>query len=121
MATSTGKPTVLVADDEKIIADTLTQILQLSGFTARAVYSGEDAVEVAKGLSPDILITDVIMGGMNGIEAAMHIQNTVPSCRIILFSGNAATANLLHDPDPDRFVILCKPVHPTTLLKYCRK
>jgi len=110
-----------VVDDEQIIANTNAQILELSGFTAMAVYSGEQALEAAKALSPDILITDVIMGGMNGIEAASRIQEAFPSCRIILFSGHAATANLLRDCDGHRFEILCKPIHPTALLKCCRE
>ncbi len=121
MANSTAKVRVLVADDERIIADSLAQILELSGFTAQAVYSGEEAVEIAQGLNPDILITDVIMNGMNGIQAAHRIQAACPSCKVILFSGHAATANLLLDSDGHRFQILCKPVYPTVLLESCRK
>ena len=119
MVTSSCRSRVLVADDEQIIADTVAQILELSGFTAVAVYSGEQALEAAKVLSPDILITDVIMGGMNGIQTASRIQKDFPSCRIILFSGHAATANLLLDGD--RFEILCKPIHPTALVERCHK
>jgi DNA-binding NtrC family response regulator len=121
MATSISKIRVLVADDERIIADSLAQILELSGFTARAVYSGEEAVKIAKEVSPDILITDVIMGGMNGIETASRIQEAFPHCKIILFSGHAATTNLLHDSDSNRLEILCKPVHPMALLSRCKK
>jgi CheY-like chemotaxis protein len=121
MATSTPKVRVLVADDEWIIADSLAQILELSGFTARAVYSGEEAVEIAQELNPDVLITDVIMNGMNGIQAARRIQEACSSCKIILISGHAATTNLLRDSDGHGFQILCKPVYPTVILESCRK
>ena len=57
---------VLVADDERVIADTLAMILNQSGFEARAVYSGERALEIALEFKPDMLISDVIMSGMNG-------------------------------------------------------
>ena len=52
------KPKVLVADDERVIADTLAIILNQSGFDATAVYNGEKAVEAARTLKPDMLISD---------------------------------------------------------------
>ena len=81
------KPKVLVADDERVIADTLAIILNQSGFSATAVYSGEKAVETAKTLRPDMLISDVIMTDLNGIDAAIQIRALLPSCKILLFSG----------------------------------
>jgi len=86
---------VLVADDERVIADTLAIILNQSGFEATAVYSGEKAVEAARSLQPDMLISDVIMTDMNGIDAAITIRTMLPTCKILLFSGQAATADLL--------------------------
>jgi CheY-like chemotaxis protein len=111
---------VLVADDERMIANTLAYILSASGFEAKAVYSGENAIEAARELKPDVLITDVIMGGMTGIEAAMHITALLPECRIILFSGQAATADLLEcaRTKGHRFEILSKPIHPRVLLDH---
>ena len=50
------KPKVLVVDDERVIADTLAMILNQSGFQARAVYSGEAALETASTYEPDMLI-----------------------------------------------------------------
>ncbi len=89
------KPKVLVADDERVIADTLAIILNQSGFEATAVYNGEKAVEAARIIKPDMLISDVIMTDMNGIDAAITIRSILPSCKILLFSGQAATADLL--------------------------
>ena len=95
MPETTAKPKVLVADDERVIADTLAIILNQSGFEATAVYSGEKAVETAKELRPDMLISDVIMTDLNGIDAAIKIREMLPACKILLFSGQAATADLL--------------------------
>src|ERR1700759_3952254 len=95
MSESQAKPKVLVADDERAIADTLSIILNQAGFEATAVYSGEKAVETAKTLKPDMLISDVIMTDMNGIDAAITIRGMLPNCKILLFSGQAATADLL--------------------------
>src|SRR5437868_10605605 len=88
------KPKVLVADDEQVIANTLAIILNQSGFEARAVYSGEGAVELLDSFKPDMLISDVIMTGMTGIEAAITTRARLPQCKILLFSGQAATADL---------------------------
>ena len=122
MAEMSGKPKVLVADDERVIADTLAIILNQSGFDATAVYSGERAVETARTLSPDMLISDVIMTDLNGIDAAIRIRTMLPSCKILLFSGQASTADLLDRARAQghEFEILAKPVHPQDLLARLR-
>jgi CheY-like chemotaxis protein len=122
MAEIQGKPKVLVADDERVIADTLAIILNQSGFDATAVYSGERAVETAKTLQPDMLISDVIMTDLNGIDAAIKIRELLPKCKILLFSGQAATADLLDRArgEGHEFEILAKPVHPQDLLARLR-
>jgi CheY-like chemotaxis protein len=109
---------VLVLDDEQVIANTLVLILNRSGFEARAVYTAEAAIETARELSPDVLISDVIMDGATGIEAAIRISEIVPHCRVILFSGQAVTADLLERAEArgHRFELLVKPVHPRALL-----
>jgi CheY-like chemotaxis protein len=122
MSENQKKPKVLVADDERVIADTLSIILNQSGFEATAVYSGEKAVETAKTLQPDMLISDVIMTDMNGIDAAIKIRGMLPQCKILLFSGQAATADLLDRArvQGHEFEILAKPVHPQDLLARLR-
>lgn len=69
---------VLIVDDEHMIADALAIILNKAGFNASAVYSGTEAVEVAKSLKPDLIISDVAMPDMNGIEA-MILNSGLPS------------------------------------------
>jgi CheY-like chemotaxis protein len=118
MTSSQSKPKVLVVDDERVIADTLAIILNQHGFEASAVYTGTAAVERAKIVRPDLVISDVIMPDMNGIEAAIHIRKFLPGCKILLFSGQAATADLLENARAQghEFEILAKPVHPQDLL-----
>jgi CheY-like chemotaxis protein len=116
------KPRVLVADDERVIADTLAMILNQSGFEARAIYSGEKALEMAPAFQPDMLISDVIMNDLNGIDAAIRIRELLPNIKILLFSGQAATADLLEKARTQgyEFEILAKPVHPQDLLSKLR-
>jgi len=117
MPETAGKPKVLVADDERVIADTLSMILNQSGFEARAVYSAEKALELATTFQPDMLISDVIMADLNGIDAAIQFR-----ALLLLFSGQAATADLLEKARTRgyEFEILAKPVHPKDLLNKLR-
>jgi|SRR5471032_1227258 len=124
MAETTNSPKlrVLVADDEQVIANTLAIILNQAGFEARAVYSGEKALEELDSFQPDMLISDVIMTGMTGIEVAIETRRKLPKCKVLLFSGQAATADLLERARAEghEFDILAKPVHPTDLLAKLR-
>jgi DNA-binding NtrC family response regulator len=109
---------VFVVDDERVIATTLAAILQLNGFTADSFVRPFDALAAARVNPPDLLISDVVMPGISGVELAIQIKAICPDCKVLLFSGQAATADLLlaareqgHD-----FQLLSKPVHPTELL-----
>ena len=119
MIRSDLKSRVLVVDDERLIADTLALILNQKGFETTAVYSGEQAVETAKEIQPDFLISDIVMGKMNGIEAAILIAQSIPACKILLFSGQPASADLLGlaKSAGHSFDVLAKPVHPEVLLR----
>jgi DNA-binding NtrC family response regulator len=110
--------TVFAVDDEPVIASTLAAILNMSGFRATAFMSPREALEAAKSNTPSLLISDVAMPEMNGIDLAIEVKSLYPSCKVLLFSGQAATSELLdrarsegHD-----FELLTKPVHPKDLL-----
>ena len=122
MQENSAKPKVLVADDERVIADTLSMILNQSGFEARAVYSGERALEMAASFVPDMMISDVIMADLTGIDTAIQMRALLPKIKILLFSGQAATADLLEKARAQgyEFEILAKPVHPQDLLTKLR-
>lgn len=113
-----GKRKVLIADDEKIIADTLAMILNQGGFDARAVYTCEKALEVAPAFQPDTLISDVLMADLNGVDAAIKMRKILPEIRVFLLSGQTATAELLARSKASDlgFEVLVKPVHPLDLL-----
>src|SRR3954468_3959192 len=110
---------ILVVDDEPVIADTLVNILEGEGHDAFAMSDGESAVKWAEKLRPDAVVTDVIMPGMNGIETAKAILRLLPDCRIILFSGQAASSDLLAKAKAEgySFEILAKPINPDALLE----
>jgi CheY-like chemotaxis protein len=116
------RPKVLIADDERVIADTLRTILNQTGFEAAVAYDGQDAIDVARVWKPDIFLSDVVMPGMSGIQAAIEICKMIPACRVLLFSGNASTPDLQRDASlrGHHFSILQKPVPPIELIERLR-
>ena len=112
------KRRVIVADDEETIATTLAIILNQAGFEARAVFSGEQVVKLLDSFQPEMLITDVVMPGMTGIAVAIAVRSRLPNCKILLFSGQAATVDLLEQAKTHghEFEIVAKPIHPSDLL-----
>jgi CheY-like chemotaxis protein len=119
-ATSSPRlPVVLVVDDERVIADTLSIILGKSGFSTVTAYDGTEALRLAREVTPDLLISDVVMPGMSGIDLAINLTKLLPACKVLLFSGQAATIDLLAKArnDGHEFTTLTKPVHPTDMLR----
>lgn len=110
---------VLVVDDENLIADSVAAILNRSGYAAISRYSGTQAIESIQEQCPDIIVSDVVMPDINGIQLAKAVRTLCPNARIVLFSGNVDTASLLDDASLEGyfFEILPKPVHPLQLLK----
>ncbi|MGB6193531.1 MAG: response regulator [Terracidiphilus sp.] len=115
---SASRPTVIVVDDESNIANTLTEILFRNGYAAVAAYDAEGALETALLKPPQILITDVMLPGTNGIDLAIRMRRIFPDCKVLLFSGQAGAIDLLSRAGHDghEFEILTKPVHPLDLL-----
>lgn len=118
----TPSPRILVVDDEKVIADTIVQILNRNGFIAEAAYSGAEAIELAERHCPELVLSDVLMPVVDGVEAAIAIRELCPETRIVLFSGQAATVEILARARErgHNFELLPKPIHPTQLIKHLR-
>lgn len=114
-----AKPRIFVVDDEFVISTTLATILQRNGFDAVSFTNPLKALGAAETGAPDLLISDVMMPELTGIELAIQLQAAHPSCRVLLFSGQAATANLLEEARQKGhdFELLSKPIHPTEFLQ----
>ena len=114
MLPGSGNPLVFVVDDEPAIALTLSMILQKEGFETRPFTEPLEALQVVRTTAPNLLISDVVMPLLSGIDLAIQVRDLYPECKILLFSGQANTESLLknarekgHD-----FELLTKPVHP---------
>jgi len=112
-------PVVLIVDDEKVIADTLAVILTRAGFVTMTAYDGETALRIANAITPALLISDVVMPGITGVDLAIMLTQSIPDLKVLLFSGQASTVDLLEKArrGGHHFTALTKPVHPTDMLK----
>ena len=116
MPKSMSKARVAVVDDEHIVADTLAEILNCHGFEAKALYSGESAVQEVKDFRPQIVLSDVRMGGIDGVEAAIRIRRLHPECRIILFTASPVRHSIYAKIDLLGFEFIERPLHPREVL-----
>ena len=119
---SEKQPSLFVVDDEKIIAETLTRILQQHGFAVTTFTDPQKALIAARSSPPDLLLTDVMMPQLSGVDLAIQIKAEFPECKILLFSGQGGTADLLEKAVQMgyNFTLLTKPLHPTELLRVIR-
>src|SRR6185437_8599400 len=116
---SDGRQTVLIVDDEPLVAKTLALILSGAGFAATAVHNAREALVLAQRRRPAFLLTDVHMPGMTGVELALTFTTEFPECKILLFSGRATAEDMMPAVKAGvEFPMLAKPVHPTEIIEY---
>lgn len=109
---------VLVVDDEQTVADTIAEILQKSGLCAMVAYDVDAALELASVIPPDLMIIDILLPGVNGIELAMIMKKQYPSCRMLLLTADPATGEMVEQArrQGHEFPVLMKPLYPGDLL-----
>jgi CheY-like chemotaxis protein len=111
-------PRVFVVDDEHVVASTLAAILQMHGFSAKFFTCPLEALTAARSKAPDLLVSDVEMPGISGIDLAIQMKAQLPTCKILLLSGQATTFDLLQRARAQghNFDLLFKPIPPTEFL-----
>jgi len=113
---------VFVVDDEPVITWTMGMVLRQHGFDARSFALPMEALNASHEAAPDLLITDVMMPLLSGIELAIQMREHCPDCKVLLFSGQPATSQMLESARANghEFEALAKPVHPTELITKIR-
>jgi DNA-binding NtrC family response regulator len=111
---------VAVIDDERIIADTLAEILKLHGYEAKAHYDGESALADAIEFCPNVVLSDIQMQKIDGIETALRFRESHPACRIILFTASPMSGELYERISRLGFEFLQRPLHPQEVVALLR-
>jgi len=89
------RPRILVVDDEAANTSSLVAILDKQGYETATANSGEEAIQIAGVFQPDLIVSDIIMGAMNGVEAAIEVARVLPHCKVLFISGYVACGDLL--------------------------
>jgi CheY-like chemotaxis protein len=112
------KPTIFVVDNEPIIVRTSTAILDSFGFSTQGFTNPLDALQASDSECPDLLLSDVMMPELSGFDLAVRLSEKCPKCKILLFSGQPETSDMLESARKAgcHFAVIAKPVHPTELL-----
>ena len=110
---------ILIIDDETSIADSLAEILSGYGYEAVPLYDGHAAIAATRLKCPDVVLCDVVMPRLNGVDTVLAIRRICSTARLFLFSGQANIKDLLEKARSEGlwFEMLPKPIHPIELLK----
>jgi len=100
---------VLIAEDEAGVREFVARALQLAGHQVTTADDGLTALEALDGNSFDLLLTDIVMPGMDGIALALKVADTWPQTRILLMSGYAAERQRAHNLEALVHRVVAKP------------
>ena len=90
---------ILIIDDEEDIRDALQMVLESVGHEVKVASNGNEAVELQRGEPADLIITDVIMPGKDGVETIKEIRQEFPGIRIIAISGGGGVQPTEYVPE----------------------
>jgi DNA-binding NtrC family response regulator len=100
---------ILIADDEKEFVETVAQRLEMRNFSVTTVGSGEEAVEMVEKIDFDVIVLDVLMPGVSGIDALKIIKRAKPLTPVIMLTGEATVENAIQGMKLGAFDFLMKP------------
>ena len=108
---------ILLVDDEEEFVTTLAERLELRGLQARAATNGEDALHMIEADTPQIVILDVMMPGLGGLEVLKRIKARHPQISVILLTGRGSTKEGIEGMQLGAFDYLMKPINIEELIK----
>ncbi len=109
---------VLVVDDDRRMVKTLCDILKVKGFDAVASYTGEEAIEMATSYTPDCILMDIRMPGINGVDALEAIKKQLPGVPVVLMSAYATEEMMSEARQKGAYSVLSKPVDIQQILSF---
>lgn len=108
---------VLLIDDEETLVEYLSKRLLREGFTVKATFSGEEAVEAASNDDFDVAVVDLKMPGMDGVETQKRLKKVQPFLQCIVLTGHGTIDTALESGREDAFKYLLKPIEYDNLVE----
>ncbi len=110
------KRTVLIVDDEESVRESLGELLKIAGYSVYTVESGEKGLEVVKKRFPDVVVTDLRLPGINGIEIVRRIKDINSGIPCIVITAYASVESAVEAMKAGAFTYLKKPFGKDELL-----
>ena len=107
---------VLLVDDEAEFLETLAERLEIRNYDVTTSLSGEDALEKVRGYNFDVVVLDVLMPGIDGIEALREIKNIKPLTEVIMLTGHATVETAIEGMKLGAYDYLMKPTETQDLV-----
>lgn len=89
---------IMVVDDEEVVRDVLCSFFEIKGYATVAIENGENAISYAETIKPDLILLDIKMPGLNGIETCQRLKQMLQCCSpgtgIIVITGHGSPENL---------------------------
>ena len=112
---------VLIVDDHPLTRDALGSLLTQNGFSlAGEASDGEEAIEVARTLQPELILLDLSMPGMDGLEALPLLREAAPECEVVVLTASVAEENLLAAIRAGAAGYLLKTEPPERIVEFLR-
>ncbi len=108
---------VLLVDDEVEFVTTLAERLELRGVAARVTHDGEGALKAVAAAVPHIMVLDVMMPGMKGLDVLERVRQEHPEVRVILLTGQGKTRDGIEGMKLGAFAYMMKPLDLDELVK----
>ena len=107
---------VLVVEDDATVRDVLTTLLGFDGFEVESVDDGAKGLELAETMQPDVVLLDVVLPGMNGLEVCRSLRQKVPNARVVMLTGRGTAEDELDGVSAGADAYLRKPFSSLELL-----
>src|SRR5437667_4257072 len=118
---SAAAPSMLVIDDEQGILETLRILLKNEGFDVTIAQGGKAGLEQLKNSAPDIVLTDVKMPGVTGIEILSAVRGQDPETPVILMTAQASLQTAIQAVNEGAFYYIQKPFSNDDMVAICRR
>ncbi|MBI3737216.1 response regulator, partial [Candidatus Sumerlaeota bacterium] len=100
---------ILIVDDERRLADSLRDLLAIEGYKARTAYSGSEALEALREHPYPIVVTDLRMQGVDGLDVIRHVHENYPKTLVIVVTGYASADSAIEALHYHAFDYIRKP------------
>jgi len=115
------KVRVLLVDDEEQFVETLAQRLEARDFTVATAFNGDQALEYVRGKDVDVVVLDVLMPGLSGIDTLREMKRIRPLTEVIMLTGHATVETAIEGMKLGAFDYLMKPTEIEDLVEKINK